>query len=328
MGGYGGPNYEENGSFIYNSTDGINWDICYNASEYGWDARHIHQVKVDPLTDYIYASQGDNNPRARTIRSIDKGQTWTSIWNGSVWTQPTVMEFYNNLRIFGTDGDRIYTTSDDINIEHNYTLPNLNRDYMWISNKDSITGYYLIGTVSVDTGSSPALIVSSDGVNWFGVEELGATGYTYKGYRGISNFDELGFSFIQDNVNNKTYKINFNVPSDYSSNIRINLNENSGTTAHDTSGNSNDGTITGSTWNNDGILVTLTAITDYTIDTTTGLFTITNDDYSWAWMNASWDYETVTDRNLPANTILRLIEVFIGILFIAIAWLYIKEKLL
>jgi len=41
----------------------------------------------------------------------------------------------------------------------------------------------------------------------------------------------------------------------------------------------------------------------------------------------SWDYKTVTDRNLPANTILHLIEIFIGILFIAVAWLYIKGEL-
>lgn len=75
----------------------------------------------------------------------------------------------------------------------------------------------------------------------------------------------------------------------------MSLNENSGTTAHDISGNSNDGTITGATWYNDGILNTLTAVTDYTIDPTTGLFTIVNVEYSWAWMNVSWDYVTGED---------------------------------
>lgn len=51
------------------------------------------------------------------------------------------------------------------------------------------------------------------------------------------------------------------------------LNENQGTTIYDISGNSNNGTISGATWNTDGILVVLTEATDYTLDKTTALFT-------------------------------------------------------
>ncbi len=71
---------------------------------------------------------------------------------------------------------------------------------------------------------------------------------------------------------------------------RLNLNENSGTTAHDVSGNSNDGIITGALWFTDGILITLTAVTDYTINAATGLFTIANTDYTWAELLVTWNY--------------------------------------
>lgn len=70
--------------------------------------------------------------------------------------------------------------------------------------------------------------------------------------------------------------------------LDYNLNENTGTTAYDTSGNSNDGTIAGALWNNDGVLNTLVAVTDYTINTATGLFTIVNTDYVYSWINVTW----------------------------------------
>jgi len=59
----------------------------------------------------------------------------------------------------------------------------------------------------------------------------------------------------------------------------------------DKSGNANHGTNYGATFT-DVLLeyVTLTNAVDYTIDTSSGLFTIVNNDYVWSWMNASWDY--------------------------------------
>jgi len=72
--------------------------------------------------------------------------------------------------------------------------------------------------------------------------------------------------------------------------LKYDMNENSGTTAYDTSGLSNDGTITGATWFTDGLFVTLTSIVDYTINPTTGLFTLVNSDYSWSGLITSWNY--------------------------------------
>jgi len=47
--------------------------------------------------------------------------------------------------------------------------------------------------------------------------------------------------------------------------IQYNFNENQGTDVHDVSGNGNNGTITGASWNNDGITVALTNLIDYTL---------------------------------------------------------------
>lgn len=85
---------------------------------------------------------------------------------------------------------------------------------------------------------------------------------------------------------------------------KMDLNENSGTTAHDTSGNSNDGIITGATWLTDGILVTLIAITDYTINAATGLFTIVNTDYSWSELITTWSYAVISDAGSAADSMI------------------------
>ena len=101
-----------------------------------------------------------------------------------------------------------------------------------------------------------------------------------------------------------------------------NLNENNGTIAHDSSGNSNDGTIAGATWTTDGVLKTLTAITDYTINPTTGLFTIVNNDYSWAELFVTWDYNLRTDANNNANAILGNTSTGITQFFVSISPVY------
>jgi len=66
------------------------------------------------------------------------------------------------------------------------------------------------------------------------------------------------------------------------------LSENSGTTAYDVSGNGNNGTISGASWNNDGVDVPLTQNTDYTL--LGAIFKVINPDYAWTGINGSWDY--------------------------------------
>lgn len=125
--------------------------------------------------------------------------------------------------------------------------------------------------------------------------------------------------------------------------ISLNLNENNGTTAHDLSGNSNDGTITGATWNNDGILNTLTVVTDYTISQTTGLFTLVNSDYSWAGLIVDYTYSTIvgetcnsfgtttmTDMRATINTAILAVVGLLSLIFTlaAIVWLFRDLKII
>ncbi len=58
------------------------------------------------------------------------------------------------------------------------------------------------------------------------------------------------------------------------------FNENSGIIAHDISGNSNNGAISGATWDDDGILITLVTDVDYTISGAT--YTTINQNNFWS----------------------------------------------
>jgi len=68
----------------------------------------------------------------------------------------------------------------------------------------------------------------------------------------------------------------------------LKLNENQGTIAYDVSGNANNGTINGSTYDNDGILLTLVEDTDYLLST--DVFTLINTRLSWDQIIARDDY--------------------------------------
>jgi len=95
--------------------------------------------------------------------------------------------------------------------------------------------------------------------------------------------------------------------------------------------------ITGPTWNNDGVLVTLTETTDYILSTTTGLFTIVNTDYYYSWLEIDWSYNKYTtagDSNEDSigaiasfirsiGTLITFI-MFAGVIYIISKWREIK----
>ena len=97
------------------------------------------------------------------------------------------------------------------------------------------------------------------------------------------------------------------------------FNENNGTIVYDTSGNVLNGTISGATWNNDNVLLTLAESIDYTVDRTLGIFTLLNTAYKYAfgllsmctetWTCSSWSAcfsgtqtRTCTDANSCGTT--------------------------
>lgn len=79
------------------------------------------------------------------------------------------------------------------------------------------------------------------------------------------------------------------------------LNENSGTTTYDLSeqGVASNGTVSGSTYNNDEVNITLTEDTDYV--RVTDQFNVTNEQYSWSEIIATYDYEVFTEGKSAAN---------------------------
>ena len=90
----------------------------------------------------------------------------------------------------------------------------------------------------------------------------------------------------------------------------LRLNENTGTTAYDVSGNGNNGTITGATWADDAVDNTLTKDVDYTLST--DQFTIVNDEHAWKQVVTDYDYK-VTETYGFHISIIRLITGFVAL---------------
>lgn len=299
-----------NCSFIHKSTDGgVNWNVVYNSTEEGFDARHIHLTRVDPNTGYIYATQGDDVPASRLLRSIDNGDTWQSLQNGTNDAQYVSLVFTDTYRIFGTDSannNKIVRTSDDVNFETVYVLPTDSDGWFWDMKRDDLTGYILSTKITkTASGGLTSLFISPDnGSSWFSTNIKNITGST-NGTTDITTFYTDGNGFYWDKSSQQSIKFNFiEDPTDIDSSLWLNLNENNGTVVHDVSGNLNNGNITLATWATDGILNTLTAITDYTINPTTGLFTIVNDDFIWAEMTVSWTYIVTSSASSASNSMI------------------------
>ncbi len=137
----------------------------------------------------------------------------------------------------------------------------------------------------------------------------------------MKNYFNLGRKFNGDStyttLNNSIYITDEDVNDSL---IYYRFNENSGTTAYDTSGNGNNGTITGATWNNDGIDNTLTEDVDYTRSGT--VFTTINSEFAWSETIVSYVFLTLGDAKQAINTSLAGLgdfADFIPIIVIALA---------
>ncbi len=95
----------------------------------------------------------------------------------------------------------------------------------------------------------------------------------------------------------------------------LKFNENQGIIAYDVSGNTNNAAISGTTWNNDGVLVTLTDLVDYTLSGAT--FTVINSDLDWDQIVTSYIYSADTRGTDAANSMVDeflLYPVLVGLL--------------
>jgi len=102
----------------------------------------------------------------------------------------------------------------------------------------------------------------------------------------------IGLTYLSEDLDivHVLYTNNSNILNNNDLLLRLKLNENSGTTAYDVSGNSNDGTISGATWNDDGIWVDLIEGIDYLINRFTGAWDLLNQALDRTGVNISYNY--------------------------------------
>ena len=152
---------------VYRSTDsGATWtNVFYNSS-----ARHVHDVAVDPYTNYIYATLGDDiepwNYKA-IYRSTNGGTTWTEILSSV--PQCISIGFTSGYRFFGTDASAsqgIYRTSNDSSATCVLDTSPLNSGYFYWIRTDSIGRVYA-SCFGILAPNYPRIYVSEDnGTIW------------------------------------------------------------------------------------------------------------------------------------------------------------------
>ena len=287
VGQYSGGVTTENCSIIYNSSDGgLTWGVAWNATEeLSASSRHVHMVKFNPYNNYTYATIGDGNNRSGIIRW--NNVTWDWILNDTNnltrYDNFIAIEHTKNYRFYGEDifCSRIWRTSNDIDYEIVYEPTGENCGHVWTSSQDN-RGILYFGYYNSDDDQTPSIVATADeGESFYFVHEDEISPDNSAIWK-ITSFDDNGYAYFTNGSTIGTGITKFNSLDLSSPKLAWNLNENSGTTAYDVSGNGNNGTITGATWNNDGVNVTLTENVDYSL---TGgennIFTLINSAYDY-----------------------------------------------
>lgn len=180
-------------AYIYKSVDNAaNWTTIWNNPD---STRHIHFVKVDPYTDYIYASQDNAGAHKKIIRSVDGGANWTTLGSGDMRWCPTSVAFGSGYRLFGSDNagevwaQGIRKTVDDVNFTDVYVPPTTDRDVFWNGGHVRSDGLIIFGSWTQANNERATIIASiDDGATWTILETM-ATGVGNRGFQYLSNFD-------------------------------------------------------------------------------------------------------------------------------------------
>ncbi|MCW4024079.1 MAG: hypothetical protein NWF01_03475 [Candidatus Bathyarchaeota archaeon] len=170
------------------SNNGATWSVIY----YDPVARHVHDVKVDRYTNYLYAVIGDNMVpwnSAYIIRSTDGGANWTKILPSL--PQMVSIGFSEDARFFGTDwsNGQIYKTTDDLTATKVFDTNSLSYCF-WIR-QDDLDDILYAGFCGHESQPRTAGIYYSidDGETWLLQEDLQAP-MAYDGTSGASNFKD------------------------------------------------------------------------------------------------------------------------------------------
>ncbi|MGC9332467.1 MAG: hypothetical protein ACP5DZ_11440 [Bacteroidales bacterium] len=89
---------------LLGSSDGIQWEVVHL-----WDARHIHDVRINPASGWLYVvvgegDKGKSKDSHSVFRSKDNGQSFSRIFSATK-TRPlfTAINFYGDKVLLGTD---------------------------------------------------------------------------------------------------------------------------------------------------------------------------------------------------------------------------------
>jgi hypothetical protein len=105
--------------------------------------------------------------------------------------------------------------------------------------------------------------------------------------------------------------------------LRLKFNENTGSTAYDVSGYGNNGTILGATWQNDGIILTLTDGVDYTLDKATGVLTSTGEHlYSYFMTTIVYDASNNNLAQFVGDSFIMVIPIAIILVIAGLAFTF------
>jgi len=311
-----------------NSTDGINWNKQGKLISCGGSTNSVFNASEDPYLIYngstylLYVEDKQSNPFANISLFTSTDLTnWNSIgvilkpnvssgWGINDVSSPVVFIEDNIYYMFyeGRGGNAstgemgLANSTDGINWNI-IQSPIVRRNSGWSQGsivpddiyKVNDVYYLLVHGYNINQGWSTGIVTTTDIFN----------SSKYNIYKRESSKKDSSAAFFKDGTNkiiettNNANTINLSYFGYYILEtvskstdgliLDYRLNENNGTIAYDSSSNGNNGTISGATWANDNILVTLSPLIDYTLNSATGVLTLTSP-YIYSWIYASWTY--------------------------------------
>lgn len=175
------------------SDDGATWVQKFTYGVSGANVYHVHDVRIDPANDYIYACCGD--AYNALLRSRDAGETWDVV-RGNTDPKFLAMTACSDYMYFGTDhtDNGIFKLDDDgtapqtLTLE--YDLPTGSDDYLF----DAAHYNGKIVFLSYSKSSELRNLWYYDGASWSSIRTEPATGGS--GFYSISRRPINGVFYI------------------------------------------------------------------------------------------------------------------------------------
>ena len=182
---------------IWKSTDdGANWVRKYiNDAGTTVTADHIHDIRVDPSTDWVYATTGD--AEALILRSKDAGETWTEIYAFPGVEQGLAIGFLGGKVYIGSDSHpngvwRFTDNSDSVTLEVATAFPTAENKNVFCA---CWYGSYLAMGTYYNQSALDGNIWITDGTNWSIVNTMNGT-TSLHGYQRMSKHSLSGVFLV------------------------------------------------------------------------------------------------------------------------------------